>query len=411
MDKILLQGGTVFSSLPNSGMVHADVLLEGKLIRDVGTKLTIGDEVKVVDVSGCSVLPGLINAHEHLIQKRTYGPPYRQLQLSDALLVIRGVRAALRDLRDGVTTIRESGAKNDINFALKRAIDVGAIPGPRVLLSRMISSVGGHAAVFGRVATGPHEFRAAAREAIADGADWVKVMSTMDPVRTGLSGQHTYPEVTEEELCACVDETHRRCKKVSVHAMGSVGLGQAIRCKSDTIEHGTYLDSSLAEQMVQNGIALIPTLSSYQQTMRAEFARGADWIARHELLTIPHRQSFQAALKAGVTIGVGTDTVGDYVEELQMMVQLGMNAQMALECATRVNATILGLADKIGTIESGKTADLVVVQGDPLANLEALRSVLMIVKDGEVLSKQDVQLCTDDESAEWTTLAALDVPY
>ena len=91
-----------------------------------------------------------------------------------------------------------------------------------------------------------------------------------------------------------------------------------------------------------------------------------------------------------------------------MMVQMGMNAQTALECATRVNATILGLADEIGTIESGKIADLVVVQGDPLANLEALRNVVMIAKDGEVLSKQDVQLCTDDESVEWNTLVALD---
>ena len=410
MEKTLLKGGKVFSGLPNCGMQRADVLLEGRLIRDLGIKFPSDDEVKIVDVSGCSVLPGLINNHEHLILKRTYGPPYKQLQLSDALLVIRAVRAALRDLRDGVTTIRENGAKNDINFALKRAIDIRAIPGPRVLLSRMISSVGGHAAVFGRVATGPHEFRAAARETISDGADWVKVMSTMDPVRIGLSGQHTYPEVTEEELGALVDETHRWCKKVSVHAMGSVGLGQAIRCKPDTIEHGMYLDSSLAKQMVENNIALIPTLSSYQQTMRAEFARGADWIARHELLTTPHKEGFEAALEAGVTIGVGTDTIGDYVEELQMMVQMGMNAQTALECATRVNATILGLADEIGTIEPSKTADLVVVQGDPLANLEALRNVVMIAKDGEVLSKQDVQICTDDESAEWNTLVALDAP-
>ncbi len=418
MKLTLLRGGNVFSGVSNCGIVRADVLLEDKHIRSVGTDFTLNNnDAETVDVSGCCVLPGLINIHEHLIQKRTYGPPFtiypspiisKQMQLPDAFLVIRAVRAALRNLRDGVTTIREVGAKNDISFAIKRAIDIRAIPGPRIVLSRQITSLGGHGVAFGRAATGPYEFRAAAREAISDGADWVKVKTSKDPVRVGLQGQHTYPEVIEEELAAVVDETHRWCKKVCVHAIGSVALAQAIRCRPDTIEHGIYLDTSLARSMAESKIALIPTLSGYHQPTRGEFGRGADWIALHQLIAAPHRASFRAALEAGVTMGVGTDTLGDYVEELQMMVELGMDAQTALESATRVNATILGLEDEIGTLESGKTADLVVVRGDPLTDLEALRDVVMIVKDGEALTRQDVQLCTDDESAEWNTIAAVD---
>jgi imidazolonepropionase-like amidohydrolase len=186
--------------------------------------------------------------------------------------------------------------------------------------------------------------------------------------------------------------------------MGTRALGEIIRCNPDTIEHGMYINRTLAHEMVDRNIALVPTLSGYSQTMRPELGRGEDWAARHSLLTEPHRLGFRAALDAGVTIGVGTDTAGIYVEELQMMVDLGMTTALVLQCATRVNAEILGFARQIGTVEPGKTADLVVVRGDPVSNLNALDDVELVVQDGIALRPSEIGLRTTDETSDWNTL-------
>lgn len=403
----LLTGGRIFTGLSGAETRVADVLVEGALISAVEPSMQRGPDMEVIDVSGCTILPGLINLHEHLTLKRTFGPVGRQLALPDEYLLIRGVRAALREIRAGITTVRELGARGRVSLALKHSIDAGAIPGPRVMVARLLSATAGHSRDVSVIADGPEGLRQATRAAIGENMDWIKVIGTNDPVRVGLDGEYSYPEITAAELGACVDEAHRRCVRVAVHAMGTKALGEIIGCEPDTIEHGVYLNAALAGEMARRGIALVPTLSGYRQTMVPELGRGEDWAARHKLLVEPHERSFLQALEAGVMMGVGTDTAGDYVEELQMMVGFGMSPQLALEAATRVNASILGLGDQIGTIESGKIADLLVVTGDPITDLEVLRSVRLVVQGGKARRPSEIDIFTGDETQEWNTLSIL----
>ena len=157
--KLILTGGRVFSAVPHTEAVAADVLVDGSTISAVGPGVAAPPDAAVINVAGCTVLPGLINLHDHLTMKRTYGPIGKQLLAPDGYLVIRGVRAALRDIKSGVTTIRECGARNSLNMVLKRAIQMKAIPGPRVLAGQLLSSSGGHSSAVSRVCDGPDSFR------------------------------------------------------------------------------------------------------------------------------------------------------------------------------------------------------------------------------------------------------------
>jgi imidazolonepropionase-like amidohydrolase len=292
-----------------------------------------------------------------------------------------------------------------MNVFLKTAIDFDMVPGPHVLpAGAPISVTGGHAWTLSTVADGIDGVRHAVRETIRAGADWIKLISSNDPVHREHDGEHTHPEFTAEELRTAVETAHDWGRKITAHAMGRRTLGWAIDAGIDSVEHGIYLDEQLATQMVKKNIALIPTVSGYYETVLARWSRGDDWIVRHNYLLEPHQRSTKIAVQTGVQIGVGTDTLGDIVEEMEMLVACGMTNAQALTAATRTNARILGLDAQIGTIEPGKRADLVIVQGDPIADLSVMRQVGWVFKDGRGAKPLDINISTADETADWTSL-------
>lgn len=400
---VILRGGLI-ADLLNEEVQAADIEIRDGWIVHVAANLPRSD-AEEIDVSGLVLLPGLINMHEHLTMKRTWGPTWDQMDLADPYLVIRAVRAAMRDVQSGVTTIRELGAKNHLNIFIKRAIAAKAIPGPRTFAAGApITTTGGHAWKLSTEADGPGGIAVAVRQTIKAGADWIKLISSNDPVHEEHEGQHTHPELSREEFHAAVQTAHLARRRITSHTMGRESLGWAIEAGVDSIEHGIYLDEELATQMKTKGIALIPTLSGYYQTILEHWDRGADWIARHNHLLEPHQTSARIAIDQGLRIGVGTDTVGDYVEELEMLVRCGMTTGQALHAATAVNADILGAGSTLGQIREGMRADCVALEKNPLESLGHLTSLRLVVQDGAVSHPQDLTLPTLDETSSWNTL-------
>jgi imidazolonepropionase-like amidohydrolase len=400
----LLKGGRFFDAAAGK-MVDGDVLLDGELIAEVGVGIARPGAVEL-DVVGMTVLPGLINMHEHFTIRHTWGPTRQQHGLADPYLVIRAVRASLTVLKQGITTVRELGAKHHLNVYMKRAIAENQIPGPRVYAAGSpISITGGHAWRLSTEADGPEGMRRAVRETIKAGADWIKLIGSNDPIAEPRDGQHTHPEIGPDEYRAAADAAHLWGNRITAHAMGRDSIRWAIDGGVDSIEHGIYMDRDLAKRMVDADTALIPTLSGYQSTTTERWSRGEDWIRRHKALPEPHKVSTRIAIEAGVRIAVGTDSVGDYVDELERLVECGMTPAQALTAATLSGAEILGKADQLGSVDVGKAADLVIVRGNPVDDLSVVRDVAFVVQGGIVKRPDEIVLSIDDESASWNSLS------
>lgn len=400
MTDTVLARGNVFD--PTSGQfTRRDVRFRDGVVVDDEPG---GGSDRVVDASGLFVLPGLIDLHCHLTMRRTYGPVWDQTRLPDPSLVIRGVRAALAEARRGVTTVRELGAKNDLSLFLRAAVESGAMPGPDIhAAGAPLSITGGHACVLGRTVDGAGQIRRAVRELAGLGAAWVKMFGSYDPLPAPFEEQYARPEFTLPEFRAAVEEAHHLGLRVTVHAMGRKTIGWCIEAGVDSIEHGVYMDDALAGEMKSAGVAYIPTVSGYTETLEPRWGRGEEWIRRHQHLVAPHREALEAALAAGVSIGVGTDTVGDFVDELGNLVAAGVTPTEALTAATAGNARILGRSDR-GRLAAGQRGDAVVVGGDPSVSLEHLRDVRWVVLRGQAYRPEEITLSGEDESAEWNTL-------
>jgi imidazolonepropionase-like amidohydrolase len=331
------------------------------------------------NLAGRTVLPGLIDAHMHVMsdleRSPGFGPPPplkgeepRPAELRWFVLA----QAARAFLRAGFTTIRDVGSYDDEAIVLREAIRLGLVEGPQILTcGRIISATAPGARIFGTMyqeADGPWEMRRAVREQIRRGADYIKVMAT-----GARSVEREDPEpaqMTREELDAVVDEAHRMGLRVAAHAEGLDGARMAIEAGVDTIEHGFSLHRApeLLRRMADNGIVLVPTLSTFHDLadrFAAEFA--PTLVAQAERQRDEAYATLTAARDAGVTLALGFDSgpPGANARELMRMVDGGLTAAEAIGAATAGSARALGLADR-GTIEVGKVADLLVVDGDPL---------------------------------------------
>jgi len=351
-----------------------------------------------IGAHGRTLLPGLIDAHTHVLSDTErspgFGPPaplHGEEPRPDALRWFVLAKAARAFLAAGITTVRDVGSPDDEALTLRDAIRLGLADGPLILsCARIVSATSPGARIFGTMydeADGPWEMRRAVRRQLKRGADYIKVMAT-----GARSVEREDPEpaqMTREELDAVVDEARRMGVRVAAHAEGLEGARLAIEAGVDTIEHGLSLHRApeLLERMAERGIVLVPTLSTFDDLatrFRAEFAPSL--VVQAERQAIEARETLEAARKAGVTLAMGYDSgpPGANAQELARMVEAGLPASEAIVAATSGSARALGISDR-GTIETGKAADLLVVDGDPLIDPRILTDpgrIWLVVRDG-----------------------------
>jgi imidazolonepropionase-like amidohydrolase len=359
---------------------------------------------RTIDGTGKYLIPGFINLHQHFIYKRTYGPLWEQFKLPIPVLTTRAVKNALAELKDGITTTRELGSTHGINQCLKYMIQHKFILGPRIFSAgQPLAITGGHARALSQSIDGVDEARKWTRERVQY-VDWVKVFSSYDPFYS-TGGELARPEFEKEELEIIAHEAHKAGKKVAAHAVGSQSIRNVIESGIDTIEHGIYLNRELAKMMKANGTVLVPTLTAVSQTLNPIYNRGAKWIELHGAVFEPQKKSFQIALEEGVKIGMGLDSLGNILEEACLMRDVGqLKPGEILKIFTLNGAEILGVANILGSIAENKIADLVLLNADPLANIENIGNISFIIKEGRDLRPEEVTLSTEYESEHYHSL-------
>ncbi|HLC29319.1 MAG TPA: amidohydrolase family protein [Dehalococcoidia bacterium] len=394
-------GGTLIDGTGRSPLRDSVVLIEAGRVQAVGKKgeVQLPQGTEVLDASGKTVMPGIIDTHDHLANHGYDILTRTGLQTVISHTNLLTAKALRETLEAGITTVRDAAG---LDRGFKRAVEEGLIPGPRLLLTLgFISPTGGvgdHTTVSGLnihpnpalpdgVADGPAGVRAKVREMIRSGADAVKT-ATSGGVSSARHGPKDM-EYSREELLALVDEGHAQGKLVMCHALGGPGLEMAVECGVDSIEHGGFLDEfpSAIRTMAQQGIYYVPTFSVYVHHRESPFEYMRQ---RARPMYEHHVRSLRMALDAGVKVAMGTDAGGwvhgQNMSELQQFVEAGMKPLDAITASTQTAAQCIGLGEDLGTIESGKWADILVVDGDPLQDIALLQQkqrLLLVMKGGE----------------------------
>lgn len=376
---------------------RATVLVEDKkIVKIAQNSINIPKDTQKIPLDGQTLLPGFIDAHIHICMDGSPDPVAASLSESPTLTTLKAAQSARRTLMAGVTTVRDMGAKDGIDFGLRQAINSGLIPGPRMLISgRLICMTGGHGWQIGLEANGPDEVRKAAREQIKAGADIVKLMATGGVLTPAV--EPGSEQFTEEELRAGVEEAHKAGKKTATHAMGTRGILNALKAGIDSIEHGVYLDDETVSIMVKRKTPLIPTISALYNIESKGVEAGIPEYAVQKTIKVKpfHLESIRMAREAGVPVAMGTDAGtpfnmhGENLGEVKLLVDYGGFSPMgAIEAGTRIAARVLGLEKELGTVAEGKIADLVMVEGNPLDNMDVLlnqKSIWLVMQGGKIV--------------------------
>ena len=399
----LIKAGRLFNARTGQMLSNQAILVEGDRIKEVGTAAAVAPHAanaRVIDLSSSTVLPGLIDAHNHVLGNPKDLSPIAGLRMSSAQATLWGVRNLRIWLDKGFTTLRDACESDRYygQIALRNSIQQGLIQGPRMIVAgQCLSLTGGHGdsdqlAVDEELPRRPNiadtvdEVATAARRDIKYGADWIKLMATGGVMDT-LS-DFRVQELSEAQMAKAVEVAHRANKKVMAHAHGTEGIKAAVRAGVDSIEHGSLLDDEGAELMVQKGTWLVPTIDVELRTleMGASFGVEPVMMAKEKEVVRLKRAGFEKALKYHVKIAFGVDDDPDYLtREFDAMVAWGMKPVEALQAATINASQLLGIADQVGTIEPGKAADIVAVNGDPLTDIKAINNVVLVMKGGEVV--------------------------
>jgi imidazolonepropionase-like amidohydrolase len=402
---IVIRAGSLIDGTSAQPKTNQVVIIRGNRIVSVGDgpSAQAPADAQVIDLGSATVLPGLIDTHTHIfLQGEDPAEGGYDIQLLKYPASFRAARATVsvrRALEEGFTTLRdletEGAGYGDVG--IKEAIEAGYIPGPRMfVVTRAISTTGGYplegyapeitVPKGAQLIDGPVEARKAAREQLDNGADWIKVYMTHRSWVDDKGNLVSQPTLTVEELRAIVDETHGWRKRVACHAYNGIGLQRALDGGCDSIEHGLELTDAQIAQMVKQGTWYVPTLAVYYYDWSAE---NTDAGRRDRKRAAVHGASFNKALKAGVKIAFGTDIGGipwadPIAQEFAREVEFGMTPMQAIQTATARAADLLEMQGKIGVIAPGAFADVIAVQDDPLRDVNALKNVTFVMKDGHV---------------------------
>ncbi len=393
---------------PIAGKVLTDqaIIIQGDRVQsvvpaaDLAKSLPADAKVSVIDLGSATVLPGLIDRHTHVTgqPENFYEDIFRKSPIDEATTSHIYAR---RTLEAGFTTIRNVGADNYTDFALRNAINAGKLPGPRMLASGpALSATGGHGDLNGMspyvhfegeingIADGVDAVRKKVRENVKYGADLIKILATAGV----LSEEESVglPQYTFEEMKAAVDEAAVWGKKVAAHAHGTEGIKMAIRAGVVSIEHASFIDDEGIRLAIEHGTYLVPDIYNDDYIL-AEYGRLGypdKILAKERLVGRTQRENFTKAVKAGCKIAFGTDA-GVYphgwnARQFHTMVVWGMTPMQAIQAATTSAADLLGWKDKVGQLAPGFYADLVAVKGDPLTDVTVLEKVDFVMKGGEI---------------------------
>src|SRR5215469_7082266 len=397
---IALRCGSLFDGRGDSLRKNVVVVIDGERIREVGSGAPSGAES--IDLSHETCLPGLIDTHTHvLLQGDITAADYdaQLLKQSPEYRTILATVNARRALEYGFTSIRdlETEGAGYADADVKKAINNGVIPGPRMQVATRALDVTGAYPLQGyapavmvphgvQLVDGADHARQAVREQISYGADWIKVYSDRS-YRVREDGVlDDVPTFTLDELRAIVDEAHRERHKVASHAMALNGVHNSVEAGVDSIEHGNYIAEDDLKTMASRGIYYVPTIFVGEYVAQGRAAEGATvWVKMIQI----HEDTFRRAMKAGVKIAFGTDAGGfdwkvNPAKEFSSMVKFGMTPAQAIRAATVTAAELLGVKDSLGTVESGKLADIVAVPGDPLSDVSVMEKVDFVMKGGVV---------------------------
>jgi imidazolonepropionase-like amidohydrolase len=408
---IALKAARMFDGKSNTLVSNPIVIVQGGKIADAGANVAIPTGAQVIDLGDVTLSPGFMDGHTHLTLDFSGDfntMRLRELQLNVTEQTLHATVFARQTLEAGFTTVRDLGSRfigsrEFVDVSLRNAINKGYIVGPRMLVAtKGIGATGGHFDptggfrdfLFGKepdfsdgIADGPDAIRRAVRFEVKNGADVIKaavsggVLSLADDVDT--------PQLTPAEIVALVDESHRLRKKVAVHCHGNQAAHDAIEAGVDSIEHGSFMKPETLSLMKSKGTFLTPTLMASEWIMGRLDSYPPALQAKAKAAFNARSDMFKNALKAGVKISFGTDAAvfphGQNAKEFGLMVGLGMQPIEALKSATSTTAELLGVSDKLGTIEKGKIADIIAMPGDPTADITATERVSFVMKEGKII--------------------------